>query len=77
MKSLSFDKWKGRETMGSQIVVRSGLDVSKSRGVTILDQDGNEIVNSEMTGGDEQADPDYWTDPKFERFCEEEEWEEI
>lgn len=61
--------------MGAQ-VVRSGLDVSASRGVIILDQDGNAIVNSEMTGGDEPVDSDDWTEPKFERFCEEEEeWE--
>lgn len=61
--------------MGAQVVVRSGLDVSASRGVIILDQDGNAVVNSEMTGGDERVDPDDWTEPKFERLDEEEEWE--
>lgn len=60
--------------MGAQVVVRSGLDVSTSRGVVILDQDGNAIVNSEMTGGDEPLDPDEWPEPR-DRWDESEEEE--
>lgn len=48
--------------MGVQ-VVRSRLELSTSRGVLILDQDGNPIVNSEMTG-DEGVDPDEWPEPR-------------
>lgn len=50
--------------MAEQGVVRSRLGVSASRGVLIMDQDGNPILNSEMTATDEPVDPDWWPEPR-------------
>lgn len=61
--------------MGAEEVVRTRLMHSASRGVVITDENGNQIVNSEMTGGDESMDPDWWPEPKFVGFDEEEEEE--
>ncbi|MEK7481678.1 MAG: hypothetical protein AAB633_02990 [Patescibacteria group bacterium] len=58
--------------MATEGVVRSRLGTSVSRGVLILDRDGNPVVNSEMTADDGLVmDPDYWPEPR-ERWDDDE-----
>lgn len=54
--------------------VRTRLELSASRGVLIVDDEGNPIVSSEMTG-DEGDLEDEWPEPKWQRSGEDDEEE--